>query len=215
VNPVLASTNVLYCIVGLALIRAAETSVFRYSRHLGYASILVGISSGMYHASCTLFFQIFDFVGMYAYLALPLTLNLMRAGLLGQDKLWPTYAVILVGSSAGIPIFQALGLPYQAIVFCLIIACLALDVRCATASGGFGREGRWLGWTVFFIAAAAAFSASDQLNIHCYPDSLYQGHGVWHLLGAISMYFHHGYYVALVEGGKMPSGRTRRTKVSD
>uniref|UniRef100_A0A7S1VBP5 Alkaline ceramidase n=1 Tax=Sexangularia sp. CB-2014 TaxID=1486929 RepID=A0A7S1VBP5_9EUKA len=212
VNPVLASTNILYALVGLYLLRHAKSSSFRYTKQMGLASMLVGISSGSYHATCTLFFQLFDFVGMYAYLALPLSLNLVRAALIAPDKLWPSYASILALSAAGIPLCQSVGLPYQLIVFGLILACLGLDLHCARTSGGFGAEGRWLGWTVFFIASAAVFSATDQLNIHCYPESLYQGHGVWHLLGAISMYFHHGYYVALVDAGKMPSGRVRPQK---
>ena len=87
VEPANTWSNLAYLIVGLALWWIARGSSSRQLRFFGPAALIVGFSSGIYHASYTFVLQILDFFAMYVFCYLLITLNLRRLGVLGGGQL--------------------------------------------------------------------------------------------------------------------------------
>ena len=47
---------------------------------------------------------------------------------------------------------------------------------------------------ILAMAVAFAIWVMDQRGTWCSPDSIMQGHAIWHLLGALSIWLNFGYY---------------------
>ena len=172
---------VLYALLMMRYMMRCKKKLRGLVRWFAPAAVFVGVTSGLYHASYTLFFQYWDFLGMYTFLALPWELSLRRNGSL---KHWRegTFATLLITCSMMLTFVMAsLRIPYQSIVLALIIGLLFLN-------SAFLDHAHLL-VALSFIVLAAAFSAADQMNVYCEPESLLQGHAIWHALGSVSLYF--------------------------
>ena len=66
-------------------------------RTMGIAAIICGLCSFSYHASYTKFFQFFDYLGMYVYIAVPITLNFRRLQIFTKhQQYWVAFIAIVV-----------------------------------------------------------------------------------------------------------------------
>ena len=157
---------------------------------LGFTAIVIGVGSAALHASLTLWGQFADVLGMYLLGAFILTWGLMRwrglsvgvaialyigvaGGLIASLWLWPEsrrwlFAVLLV---AGI-VVEWFG---------------ARPKRRGVAARYFllGLAANLLAFAIWIL---------DQQRIVCAPESLLQGHAVWHLLGAAAVALSYVYY---------------------
>ncbi len=149
------------------------------------ASIWVGLTSLVYHATVTFVLQVFDFFGMYFYFVLLVLLNLIRMGKVAKEKLF----TILWPSIAGLTVFTVIvakvGLPVQGIVLVLLVCALVTE---ALASRGDPAGHRWFFVTLGLIAVAATFSAADASRRWCDPSNhVFQGHAIWHCFSAVAL----------------------------
>jgi len=149
------------------------------------ASIWVGLTSLVYHATVTFVLQVFDFFGMYFYFVLLVLLNLIRMGRVAKEKLfvllWPAIGALTVFTV----VVAKLGLPVQGIIVVLLVAALATE---AVASKGDPARHGWFFVTLALITVAAAFSASDASRRWCDPENhVFQGHAIWHCLAAVAL----------------------------
>ncbi|MBL8949200.1 MAG: ceramidase domain-containing protein [Myxococcaceae bacterium] len=149
------------------------------------ASIWVGFTSLVYHATVTFVLQVFDFFGMYFYFVLLVLLNLIRLGRIAKEKLfvflWPTIA----GFTAFTVVVAKLNLPVQAIVGFLLLCVLATE---ALASRAEPSKHGWFFLTLGLIGIAAAFSVSDASRAWCDPENhVFQGHAIWHCFSATAL----------------------------
>jgi len=156
----------------------------------GLTAIIIGVGSAMLHATLTLWGQFADVLGMYLLGAFTLVwaaarwrglsarlavlLYLLVAGsLIASLWLWPEtrrwlFAVLLV---VAISIEWWLARPWRPNVLgSLLLLGLAAN------------------------ALAFAIWILDQTRTLCAPESLWQGHALWHLLGAVAVAFSHAYY---------------------
>lgn len=157
------------------------------------AALLVGLSSGVYHASVTFVLQVFDFTGMYLFLFLPFFLHAVRLGKVSEVRFKYGYFGSVLGATL---VTWMLGkytsFPIQLLIILNILALLALELgvyRRAVQQGG-GYPLQWLGITFGVLIAAFSASFVDGRRIICDPDAhgwFSQGHAVWHWLTALSL----------------------------
>lgn len=203
VEPANTWSNLAYVIVGLALWSVARSSSSSQLRFFGPAALIVGFSSGIYHASYTFVLQILDFFGMYVFCYLLITLNLRRLGLL-EARAWRRAFWLLVAVTTALTVaIDFLGVPIQGIVFALIVAIAVSEAWLWQRERG-GSHGMFL-LALALIAAGGVFSALDLTRTWCDPWHPYlQGHAFWHVLSALCLfaaYFHYRQFEARLGDG--------------
>ena len=194
VEPANAWSNLAYLVVGALLYWLARDSRSPALRFFAPAAAIVGVSSGIYHASYTFVLQILDFFAMYVFCYLLLTLNLRRLGLLGAGSWWRWYLGLVLGTTALTVAIDFLEVPIQGLVALLIAAIVASEAW-------IRRRSRAAYGLVFFLlamallAAGGVASALDVSRTWCDPAHPFlQGHAIWHLLSAaclFAVYFHY------------------------
>jgi hypothetical protein len=193
VEPANTWSNLAYLAVGLVLYAAARHSPSPHLRFFAPAAVGVGLASGIYHASYSFALQILDFLGMYVFCYLLLTLNLRRAGLLGSRDWWRRFWQLVAATTLLTVLLDFLEVPIQLLVFVLVLAIVGSEVwlRSRDRSAGFGS----FVLAMALIAAAGVFSLLDVTRTWCLPSHAYlQGHAIWHVLsafGLLASYFHY------------------------
>ncbi len=193
VEPANTWSNLGYVAVGVALWFLARRSPSPQLRFVAPAAVLVGLASGIYHASYTFALQILDFLGMYVFCYLLLTLNLRRMGVLGADDWWRRFWQLVVGTTVLTVAIDFLEVPIQGLVFLLIVAIIATELRVRRREAPATL--RWFALAIGLLTAGAVFSVLDVTRTWCDPTHpVLQGHAIWHLLSALSLlaaYFHY------------------------
>jgi len=141
------------------------------------ALVLVGLGSAFYHASLTFIGQVFDVSGMY-----------LVATFILLHRLGPRWGISPFRSVLGFVLVNAALMTAQVtapslrrtVFGLLLLSALAVEWRGSRA----GR--RWLARGAFLMALAFLIWVVDRGRLACDPGSLFQGHAVWHLLGALA-----------------------------
>jgi hypothetical protein len=198
VEPANTWSNMGYILVGLGLLVLGLRQQRRLVQWFGWAEIVVGVTSFVYHMAWNFLFQVFDFFGMYVFVALLLCLNLVRMGVLPRARLWPVYWAAVVGLTLITPVMARVGAPIQLIVLSMVLGILGTE----WAMRGQGKLGLfWL--SLGLLASAFAFSASDVSRFWCHPENhVFQGHAIWHVLGSLSLWascFHYEQFVGVLQ----------------
>ncbi|MEE2674304.1 MAG: ceramidase domain-containing protein [Myxococcota bacterium] len=191
VNPADTWSNVAYLACGLLMIVQTRTERSDGLALFGPASILVGILSLVYHASYTYFFQFFDFVGMFIFCFAVITANALRLGWISPARRLHFYVAGVLVFSALVPVFNETPIPIQALVALLIATILAQEVTVALRRTPSDPPTPRLFFFVALalLAGAGAASLADITRTWCQPENHWiQGHAVWHVLSAASLY---------------------------
>ncbi|MDG2051918.1 MAG: ceramidase domain-containing protein [Myxococcota bacterium] len=203
VNPADAWSNLAYLVFGLLMVIQARRSGNPRVSLFGPASILVGLGSFAYHASHTYFFQFFDFVGMFIFCFAVITANALRMGWIGIERQWRFLGFGVLFFSLLVPIISETHLPIQMLVAVLVIGILVQEItinaRPGLENGGVDYWLYGLAWGL--LALAGAFSLADVTRAWCEPSRHWvQGHALWHLLSASSLYVLFLFYRRLSQG---------------
>ncbi|MGB1018597.1 MAG: ceramidase domain-containing protein [Chitinophagales bacterium] len=163
-------------------------------------SIIIGISilylfvgSFFYHASVTYFFQMIDQTGMYAILLGFMAYNVFRIWPSFKDKTGKTKSshhwIIF-----GLLIFDILFLTVLWKIIDINILFTSLALSFIAFSVVYTKKTKAEKFTkVLLYAAVIVYLTSmsiwimDRSNIFCDPQSLFQGHALWHLLNAVAL----------------------------
>ncbi|MCH2169143.1 ceramidase [Myxococcota bacterium] len=190
-------SNLAYLGIGIVMWWQARKLGRRDLVFYGPATIVMGAFSLAYHASYTFFFQFFDFVGMFVFLDLMIVMDLQRLDRLKQLHPWSAWLLLVVVSSALVPLFFFAGIPIQLLVAGTVPVWLWLEGSLLRERGG----SRALLVTSLALAMLALlFSASDVTGVFCDPtDHIVQGHAIWHLLSACAFYALFLHHVQLPE----------------
>jgi hypothetical membrane protein len=187
VNPANTWSNVAFIVMGIIMIVVARRHRDVVLEIFGPTSIVLALVSGIYHASYTFFFQVFDFTGMFLYISLPLMLNMRRLGKVGTRGVLIWFVVIsTVLTLLLIPLAQT-GFPIQATIFVLILV-VVIQEGILWKRGADQPDRRWFFAALGLLAIAATFSTLDVTRTWCEPSNhIVQGHALWHLFSALGL----------------------------
>ncbi len=166
----------------------------RFHRHaaawFGVTAIFVGLGSVLLHATLTLWGQFADVMGMYLVSGFMLVSAIAR-----WRKMSARSAVILyLGVVAGLLAVLYLVPEVRRSLFSVILlAAIAVEMIFTRPRRRGVRVSYYL-LGIFTKAVAFGTWNLDQHGIVCAPESVFQGHAVWHLLGATSLWFTFLYY---------------------
>ena len=205
-QPVNTLSNLGFVVAGLAVaVRAGRPGGLgrsTMSRMPGLATayaclvVLLGPGSMAMHATESALGGSLDMLSMYLVAAFAASYAAMRRWRRGPVFLATAYAGAvaaceLVGTYGGqVPVVDFAGnLAFGA----LLLVALVLERQHARRSTHPDRQStldlRWLVAAVAALAVAfAVWNTAKTGRFGCFPHSLYQGHGVWHVLCALSAY---------------------------
>lgn len=185
-----------YAFVGMLMIVLSRRADWRsgFGRDaaatLGLTAIVVGLGSMLLHATLTLWGQFFDVAGMY------LTSAFMLVAALARWLRWPRRQAILcyLGLLALLLTLLYLFPEVRRWLFALVlIAAIVAELGLARALRPGVRSSSYFAGMGIQALAFAIWNL-DQRGLVCQPQSLIQGHAIWHLLGAIALWLSFLYY---------------------
>tara|TARA_R110000824_G_scaffold63304_4_gene166633 strand:+ start:777 stop:1559 length:783 start_codon:yes stop_codon:yes gene_type:complete len=157
---------------------------------LGVAAIIVGVGSVLLHATLTLWGQFFDVLGMYLVSGFFLVSALVKWRRIPDRRAMIYYALLC---AALVAILYALPEVRRWLFALILVIAIILELVFARPLRLRVRTGYYVSGLVANIVAFTIWNL-DQRGQLCSPDSLLQGHAIWHLLGAIALWFVFLYY---------------------
>lgn len=157
---------------------------------LGVAAIVTGVGSFLLHATLTLWGQFFDVLGMYLVSGFFLIIAIAKWRGIADRRAMIYYAllcVILVATLYALPEVR------RWLFAVILLAAITLELVFARPLRPQVRTGYYIAGVVANIVAFTIWNL-DQRGQLCSPESLVQGHAVWHLLGAVALWFAFLYY---------------------
>jgi hypothetical protein len=156
----------------------------------GATAIFVGLGSVLLHATLTLWGQFFDVMGMYLTSGFMLVCAIARWRSLSGRQAALLYVVVVL---ALVALLYAMPEVRRFLFAMILVVAILTELALA-------RPLRWQAKLPYYLsgitAKAVAFTIwnLDQNGILCAPNSLFQGHAVWHLLGATALWLTFLYY---------------------
>lgn len=156
----------------------------------GVTAIFVGLGSVLLHATLSLWGQFFDVTGMYFTSGFMLVCAVARWRNLSERQAIVLYIGLV---AALLALLYAVPEVRRWLFALILIAAIVVEM-------GFARPLRPGVKTRLYVSGIAIKAVAfmiwnlDQRGIVCAPNSLLQGHAVWHLLGATSLWLTFLYY---------------------
>ena len=156
----------------------------------GVTAIFVGLGSVLLHATLTLWGQFFDVMGMYLVSGFMVVSAIARWRNLSARNSVMLYIAVVGGLLIMLYLVPEVRRSLFAVV---LVSAIAIEMI-------FARPLRPQVRVIYYLAGilvkAVAFTIwnLDQHGVVCQPDIVFQGHAVWHLLGAVSLWFTFSYY---------------------
>jgi hypothetical protein len=170
---------VVVAILTLARPRVRSALGLHHAALLSFALIATGLGSAWYHASLTFAGQVLDVTGMYLIATFLILHRLASRIPAGPGVVVAIHAVVnalLLAIQIWLP-------PARRVVFAAILAgAIILEAKSPARGRGF------LTASVSTMLAGFFFWLLDWSGALCAPDSLAQGHALWHVLGATSAF---------------------------
>lgn len=196
VQPTNSFSSYGYAFAGFLMIVLSQSRGWNsgFHRHaaawFGATAIFVGLGSVLLHATLTLWGQFFDVMGMY------LTSGFMLVSALARWRNMSARGAVLLylGVVCGLLVVLYLVPEVRRSLFAVVLlAAIALELTFARPLRPQVSVSYYLAG-ILLKAVAFAIWNLDQHGLVCTPESLFQGHAVWHLLGATSLWFTFLYY---------------------
>jgi hypothetical protein len=190
-QPANTASGLAFVIVAIAILKSRAVGLTKFSRIIyALATLIVGLGTIFYHASLTFWGQTADVLGMYLIATFLVIYNLVRAKVITERAaawLYVTANAVLLAGLIVLP--QARRYVFAA----LILGALLLELP-ARRREAVQRNARFLQAAAGCLALGFALWTLDITGRVCWPDSWLQGHALWHLAGAFSLWFVYRYY---------------------
>lgn len=160
----------------------------------GPAVIITGLFSLLFHASVTLFFQFFDFVGMFLIVNLLIVINLLRLKLISSANKNKYLLLLVIISCTSYISFVILKLPVQFVMLGFALIAIALEIKSKFNSKEIIIYKNYC-ISIFFLLIAGVMLFIDLNRIICDPTNHYlQGHALWHVFNSFTLWFLYKFY---------------------
>jgi hypothetical protein len=183
-------SNIGFVIAGIIIYRQAKTLNQSGLKLIAISSVLVGFGSGMFHASSTFLFELFDLLGMFMISGILLCFNLQRlTGI--SNRLNTAIYIVLNAASVGLMlIWNESGIATFAIQIAIALTFeILLHIRRDEVN-----YRHFIHMTLAF-AFSFGFWGLDISKTWCDPKNhIITGHAVWHILNAFAIYFIFKFY---------------------
>jgi dihydroceramidase len=187
-QPVNAWSSLAFTLAGFFVAARAWGKRHEHGYTIGKAALyaaalaVIGLGSAFYHASLTFVGQFFDVMGMYLLATFLVVADLQMLGWVRMNWFGRVYAVLNLALAAGL-----IWLPEARcwLFFGLIIGLILMEALLRPL-GRLRRNSRWFGLALGAFALAFVVWNLDNARLWCDPESILQGHALWHLLGALA-----------------------------
>ena len=188
-------SSLAYVLIGFLMILVAGRSEASAmpplaARTLGLTAIIVGLGSALMHATLTLWGQFLDVLGMYLVGSFLLVRALARWRRIPDGRAIALYVVLCAVLTA---VLIAMPEVRRWLFAVLLLLAILTELGFARPLRPGARLALYLGG-ILATALAFAIWILDQQGTVCAPHSLLQGHAVWHVLGAASLWLSYAYY---------------------
>lgn len=180
---------VISVLLGHALVRDSRVWIAQLWP-LPLIALGVGLCSAVFHATLTFAGQFLDVFAMHALALFVIARSARRSQILSPRVLVVVYALAL-GCAALLLFYVPETRRY--LFACFILGGIGAE-RWAVKCYGTQISAKYLWFGIACIAAGYVVWLLDNKLIVCAPHSALQGHGVWHLAGAVSIAFLYRYY---------------------
>jgi hypothetical protein len=181
-QPANAISSLAFCLTAFYLLYRVKIKLSEPRGIIVIAAFLLGITSFLYHATYTFFFQVFDVSSMFMLSCLLVVLNFYRLNFFHKSKIIPIYWASVGVSILAMLIFKGkIGETiFGAQIAIAVIQELFLFYKKQSP------HYKIIFQTFLIYMAAFLFWHLDMTGIWCDPKNHYlQGHAVWHVLNAI------------------------------
>ena len=182
-------SNLAYLVVALLVGWQCRRSPHAELRWMAPALVMMGLLSGVYHASNIYLTQALDFLGMFLFIFWLLVINLQRNQWLGAGRQVPAYVGLVL---LGMGLVHGMYLVQWRFQWLIALATLLL-IATEFSARRFATERvplRDFSLTLVLLAAAQAASLADLTRLACEPMHPWlQGHALWHVLSALALYY--------------------------
>lgn len=146
------------------------------------ALVVIGLGSAFYHATLTFAGQFFDVMGMYLLATFLVVADLQMLGWVRRNWFGRIYISLNLALAAGL-----IWLPEaRRWLFLILIVIVILFEALLRQLGRLRRTTLWFGLALGAFGLAFVVWNLDNGRVWCAPESLLQGHALWHLLGALA-----------------------------
>lgn len=214
-QPMNTISNLWFVVSGLLIAYAADSRSFPskewwetrsnpitenklYSTMYAVASCLLGVGSTCLHASFTTWGRQVDMIAMYLVAAFSLLYPFVKSKTLNRQQAIWSYCLL----SAWLIYWTiCIGTPEQTrrLFTTMVVASWAIEVfNIDEDTAKYNKEARriLLSNIAFFLFAVLTWKSSESAGPLCHPDSLWQGHSLWHLQSAMAIAGQYFYYVS-------------------
>ena len=167
-----------------------------------FALAVLGLGTFAYHATLTFAGQWADIIGMY-FIASYLILYLVA-----QNQSWTVrkFAGVFFGTNIFLAGFGYAVPELRRWLFAVLVLVGIVQIIRARKELKWTYEARWLKTALACLALATVIWILDIRKIVCVPDSLMQGHAIWHFLSSMAAYAGYRYFES---GVQIPSPKPR------
>lgn len=170
--------------------RDGQRLTISYSILMGMSVVIIGLGSGFYHASLTFIGQFTDVLGMFLLAAFMLVYAWERIYNLQPRQTLFIYLVINLGLT-----WLQIAVPEtRRYVFALVLIVALIFEALYRRQARPQIVAKHIHLGVGLLTLAYIIWILDHTHLVCFENSLLQGHALWHLLGAVSVWFLHRYY---------------------
>lgn len=199
-QPANAWSSLAFMLAGLWIAQPSAGSKYKarnrmagepvYRRIYGCALVAIGLGSYFYHATLTFAGQVCDMSGMYLLITFSSVYGLARITRLRARVALLSY----IAANLALLAFQMAFPDLRRYVFAaLVLGVLSIERHYRRASETTIAS-RWLWCAAGAMAVAFLVWVLDITRAICKPESMLQGHAVWHVLGALAGWCLYRYY---------------------
>ncbi len=196
VKPAEAWSNVGYVLFGIYIIHRCQRELNKHLLILGIVGVLLGIGSGIFHATGTFFGEYLDVSGMFLYVVMGIVFATRRLFKIKFSLMIPLFIFLQILCMSLLWFIKPIGITLFGLLFTgVLILELAL----------YKRDRNIIDYKYFFLfigtfGIALAVWLLDIFKIWCDPNNHYfSGHSFWHLVTSLSFYFNYQFLKQIPE----------------